>query len=148
MSVINTFPIYKKQKEPDTIGLRSALFTGLIWEKGISPERFFSFLWESRTLKPANHPCLLQSLVQIYLISRRGSSALGNKGQYWDTCILCPPLCSGVIHGNLRYPIPRSASSKGKEVLRWGHSHLGWFVHNSPPADKEISFGIYLSVQL
>lgn len=56
MSVINTFPIYKKQKEPDAIGLRSALFTGLIWEKGISPERFFSFLWESRTLKPANHP--------------------------------------------------------------------------------------------
>lgn len=29
----------QKTKEPHAIGLRSAIFTGLIWEKGISPER-------------------------------------------------------------------------------------------------------------
>lgn len=66
MSVINTFPIYRRQKEPDAIGLRSAISTGLIWEKGISPEKFSSvFMGNSRTLKPVNQPCLLQSLAQI-----------------------------------------------------------------------------------
>lgn len=39
MPVINTFQIHKKQKEPGAIGLRSAISTWLIWEKGISPER-------------------------------------------------------------------------------------------------------------
>lgn len=28
------------------------------------------------------------------------------KGQHWDPCILFPPLCAGVIHGNLRHLVP------------------------------------------
>lgn len=130
MSVRNTFPIYRRQKEPDAIGLRSAIPTRLIWEKGFSPERkdFPQFLWERvEHWNVWTAPAFSRVWFKSSWSAKEAALHWEIKGQYWDTCVVSPPLSSRVIHGNKSKPSNSKFSFKQgyrSSVLRPSPSRL------------------------